>query len=198
MLMTWELWIKQNILSGKKRFKDSLGDDFPDWQNVKLKNILNCETSKHELYDVDKENEGKYPIFNRGKLYKKVSYYDMEVDYIALSIAGNPGECWLYPKGTSINSTCAYLYLKDSVDANLRYIFANVMYLNFDKYIQGTTIKGLRWKDIKRETIPLPCVDEQNRIGDFIGTFALYSQLMGRELELWKTMKKALMQKMFI
>lgn len=196
--MTWELWIKQNILTGKLRFKDPLGQDYPQWETVQLKDILNCEMSKHELADVDTEKTGKFPIFNRGEIYKRVPWYDMEVDYIALSIAGNPGNCRLYPKCTSINSTQAYLYPKDDVDVNLRWIFANVFYINFDKYIQGSTIKGIRWKDIKMETIPLPCNDEQNKIGDFIGTFALYSQLISQELELWKLMKRALMQKIFI
>jgi len=196
--MTWELWIKQNILTGKKRFKDPLGQPYPEWETVQLKDILNCEMSKRELADVDKEREGKYPIFNRGEIYKRVPWYDMEVDYIALSIAGNPGNCRLYPKCTSINSTQAYLYPKDDVDVNLRWVFANVIYINFDKYIQGSTIKGLRWKDIKNETIPLPCNDEQNKIGDFIGTFALYSQLLGEELRLWKLMKKAMLQRLFI
>ena len=196
--MTWELWIKQNILTGKKRFKDPLGQPYPEWETVQLKDILNCETSKRELADVDKEREGKYPLFNRGKIYKRVPWYDMEVDYIALSIAGNPGNCRLYPKCTSINSTQAYLYPKDDIDVNLRYVFSNVIYINFDKYIQGSTIKGLRWKDIKNETIPLPCNDEQNKIGDFIGTFALYSQLLGEELRLWELMKKAMLQKLFI
>ena len=196
--MTWELWIKQNILTGKLRFKDPLGQDYPQWETVQLKDILNCETSKHELADVDKDQVGKFPIFNRGEIYKRVPWYDMETDYIALSIAGNPGNCRLYPKCTSINSTQAYLYPKEGIDVNLRWIFANVIYINFDKYIQGSTIKGLRWKDIKRETIPLPCNDEQNKIGDFIGTFALYSQLMSEELRLWKLMKKAMLQKLFI
>lgn len=196
--MSWELWIKQNILTGKIRFKNPIGDDYPEWDISKLKDILICETSKHELKDVDNEKEGKYPIFNRGEIYKKVPWYDMETDYIALSIAGNPGNCRLYPRCTSVNSTQAYLYLKDDVDANLRWIFANVFYLNFDKYIQGSTIKGLRWKDINNERIYLPCNDEQNKIGDFIGTFALYSQLIGEELRLWKLMKKALMQRLFV
>lgn len=196
--MTWELWLKQNILTGKKRFKDPLGQTYPDWETVRLKDILKCEMSKRDLADVDLEREGKYPIFNRGEIYKKVPWYDMEVDYIALSIAGNPGNCRLYPKCTSINSTQAYLYPKEDVDINLRWVFANVNYINFDKYIQGSTIKGLRWKYIKNETIPLPCNDEQNKIGDFIGTFALYSQLLGEELRLWKLMKKAMLQKLFI
>lgn len=196
--MSWELWIKQNILTGEKRFKDPTGYEYPDWETVKLKDILECEMSKHELADVDHDKDGKYPIFNRGEIYKRVQWYDMETDYIALSVAGNPGNCRLYPRCTSVNSTQAYLYLKEDVDANLRYIFANIFYINFDKYIQGSTIKGLRWKDIKNETIPLPCNDEQNKIGDFIGTFALYSQLLSEELRLWKLLKKAMMQKLFI
>lgn len=180
------------------RFKDPLGQEYPDWDIIKLKDILDCTVSKHELKDVDKNREGRFPIFNNGTLYKKVDWYDMETDYIAINFAGSPGNCWLLPRCTSVNSTQAYLTLKDDVDANLRWIFANVFNINFSKYIQGSTIKGLRWNDFKNEKIPLPCNDEQNKIGDFIGTFALYSQLMGEELRLWELMKKAMMQKLFI
>lgn len=196
--MTWELWIKQNILTGKLRFKTPTGYGYPEWDTVKLKDILNCETSKHELKDIDTEKEGGYPIFNNGSLYKKVNWYDMEVEYIAINFAGSPGNCWLLPRCTSVNSTQAYLTLKDDVDVNIRWVFANVSNINYEKYIQGSTIKGLRWNDFKNERISLPCNDEQNKIGDFIYCFALYSHLMGEELELWKLMKKAMLQKLFV
>jgi len=196
--MTWELWLKQNILTGKIRFKTPNGYDYPDWETEKLKHLLNCETSKHELKDVDNDREGKYPIFNNGVLYKKVNWYDMETNYIAINFAGSPGNCWLLPRCTSVNSTQAYLTLKDDVDVNLRWVFANVVNINFNKYIQGSTIKGLRWNDFKNERIPLPCNDEQNKIGDFIHAFALYAQLMSEELYLWELLKKAMLQKLFI
>lgn len=196
--MSWELWIKQNILTGKKRFKNPVGHEYSDWETVKLKDVLECKNSVHDLSDVDKEESGKYPLFTTGKLYKKVPWYDMDVDYISINFRGSPGKCYLLPRCTSVNSTQAYLYLKEDVDANLKWIFANVYHIHFEKYIQGTTIKGIKWNDFKNETIPLPCCDEQNKIGDFIYTLALYSQLMGEELKLWKLMKKLMMQKLFV
>lgn len=196
--MSWELWIKQNILTGKIRFKNPVGHKYPDWETVKLKDILNCEKSKHYLSDVDKEESGRYPLFNNGKIYKKVPWYDMDVDYIGINFRGSPGKCWLLPRCTSVNDTQSYLYLKEDVDANLRWIFANVSNIRFEKYIAGGNIKGIKWNDFKNEKISLPCNDEQNKIGDFIHAFALYSQLMCEELKLWKLMKKSLMQNLFV
>lgn len=196
--MSWELWIKQNILTGKKRFKNPLGNEYPDWETVKLKDILNYKRSNRDLSDVDCEKEGKFSLFNRGEIYKRVPWYDMEVDYIGLSVRGNPGNCWLYPKCTSINSTMAYLFPKDDVDINIRFVFANVANINFDKYLEGSIIKGIKWNDFKNEIIPLPCNDEQNKIGDFLYTFALKFQLMSEERKLWKLMKKGLMQQLLV
>lgn len=196
--MDWYTWIKQNILTGKIRFKDPLGDDYPDWTTVKLKDILDCKDSTHDLRDVDKEIPGRYPLFTTGKIYKCVPWYDMETDYIAINFRGSPGKCMILPACTSVNSTQAYLTLKEDVDMNLIWVFSNIDTIHFEKYIQGSTIKGIRWKDFNSTRINVPCIDEQNRIADFINSFAKSSRLVEEELTLWKLFKKAMLQKMFV
>ena len=198
MVNEWPTWITQNILSGKVRFKDPLGDEFPKWKQLKLKDILDCKNSTHELKDVDKEAEGKFPLFTTGKLYKFVPWYDMETDYIAINLQGAPGKCMLLPGCSSVNSTQAYLTLKDDVDMNLIWILQNLEGIHFEKYIQGTTIKGLKWKDFYNEKINVPCIDEQNRIGEFINSFYRIAKLKEEEIELWKLLKKYLLQNMFV
>jgi hypothetical protein len=44
----------------------------------------------------------------------------------------------------------------------------------------------------------LPCNDEQNKCGNFISDFAKMAKLVEEELYLWKLLKKAMMQRLFL
>src|SRR5574344_1763168 len=88
----WGLWIIQNILTGKVRFKNRFGEPFNDWTSTKLKDIVDCTNSKHDLRDVNNfpDHGGKYPLYTSRGLYKMVPYYDMEDFYIGINLRGAP------------------------------------------------------------------------------------------------------------
>ena len=79
--------------------------------------------------------------------------------------------------------------------AGFYYIYANH---NIYECKAKGIFRNQKVKPLVGDNVEISVIDEQNKIGDFIGTFALYSQLISQELELWKLMKRALMQKIFI
>lgn len=76
------IWAEQNLLT--VRFKKEVKYDYPDWDEMELKNIVDYRKSKHNLKDVDKANPGKYPLYIIAGEYKRVDFYDMETNYICL------------------------------------------------------------------------------------------------------------------
>lgn len=194
-------WVTQNILNGKHRFKTKSGEDYPDWDYVELDDILNCSISKHDLKDIDNlpdKDNCKYPFYNRREIYKMVDFYDVSTPFIGLALHGSPGYTQLYPAYGSINSTGAYLTLKKE-DVDIVWVYAQIQTLNFDKYIQGSTIKGIRWDDIKHHKIPIPSsTEEMVKLSSFLQCLGKYASLLEEELKLWKLLKKGMLQKMFL
>jgi type I restriction enzyme S subunit len=47
-------------------------------------------------------------------------------------------------------------------------------------------------------TVSIPCTEEQRLIADFLSDFDVAIAATKRELELWKELKKGLLQQMFV
>ena len=64
--------------------------------------------------------------------------------------------------------------------------------------VQGTSIKGIPSDEIKAYSIGIPCLEEQRLIADFLSNFDEAIAEAKKELELWKELKKGLLQQMFV
>ena len=62
----------------------------------------------------------------------------------------------------------------------------------------GSGIPRIVLKNFKELTIPCPCLEEQRLIADFLSDFDEAIAAAKKELELWKELKKGLLQKMFV
>ena len=60
------------------------------------------------------------------------------------------------------------------------------------------TIPGIERNTILRRTIRVPCLEEQRLIADFLSNFDEAIAAAKKELELWKELKKGLLQQMFV
>ena len=66
------------------------------------------------------------------------------------------------------------------------------------KRAQGKSIVHLHNDDLKAARIIYPCLEEQRLIADFLSDFDEAIAAAKKELELWKELKKGLLQQMFV
>ena len=64
--------------------------------------------------------------------------------------------------------------------------------------IEGTTIKRLYNSIILKQKIMVPSIDEQQKIGQFFSKYDSLIILQQKEIDNLKTIKKSLLQKMFV
>lgn len=191
-------WLYQNIFNGKVRFKSQTNEEFPEWEYIQLKDIVNIKHAQKGLIDVDKLEEGKYPFYTVGGIYKHIPFYEMEEEYIALNHKGAPGEVIYAPRCTSFNNAFLYLTIKEDIEYNLKFLFYQMQSIHYNKYIYGATIKHLKWNDLKHEKIHSPCPEEQYRIVQFVDCIVDSVKQLDKEIQLLKEFKKGLLQQMFI
>ena len=70
--------------------------------------------------------------------------------------------------------------------------------IDFSKYITGSTIPHIYFKDYKNEDIQLPCLKEQTAIANFLSSLDEKINAVQQQIEKTEAWKKGLLQKMFV
>ena len=188
--------ITQKIFDQELKFNNSEGNNYPEWEEKKLDDIFKVSSSNISQNSLE-NNQGIYIIYGATGKIKKVDFYDKENEYIGIVKDGaGVGRSFFCEKKTSVLSTLNYL---DVINKNnLKFCYYILNRINFTKYIVGSSIPHIYFKDYKNEKINLPCLEEQQKIADFLSSIDDKIEKLSSKLEELKEFKKGLLQQMFI
>lgn len=208
----------QKIFSQEIRFKDDQGHDYPAWGKNELGNIA-------DFFNGDRSNKypkpteiQKYgvPFINAGNLkngrviptdYITKQKYDsmggakLKVADILFCLRGTVGKNAIYDKnyGSLASSLVAIRVKNGFLPFYLyEYINSNKVIRSIDKLITGLAQPNLSCKDLKKVKINIPSFEEQQKIADFLTAVDDQIEVEEKRLETMKTIKKGLLQQMFI
>ena len=163
---------------------------------IKLKEILSYSSSKHSLNKLE-DNIGNYELYGAEGVVKHVNFFDMDKEYISI-IKDGAGVCRLHlcKPYSSIVGTMGYLTLKNT-NYNLKYVYYQLLTLNLKKYVIGTTIPHIYFKDYSKEYILVPNLIEQGKMANLMLLFDTKIMKIQKQIDNLKKFKKGLLQKMF-
>ena len=163
---------------------------------IKLNEILSYSPSKHSLNKLE-DNIGNYELYGAEGVVKQVNFFDMDKEYISI-IKDGAGVCRLHlcKPYSSIVGTMGYLTLKNT-NYNLKYIYYQLLTLNLKKYVIGTTIPHIYFKDYSKEYILVPNLIEQGKIANLMLLLDTKIIKIQKQIDNLKKFKKGLLQKMF-
>lgn len=188
----------QQLFSQKIRFKDEKGNDFPDWEEKRLGEVLSYEQpTKYLVSSSEYSNEHKTPVLTAGKTF--ILGYTDEKDGIFSNLP-----VIIFDDFTTAfkfvdfpfkakSSAMKMLSLR-SDDADIRFVHAAMLQIEF----RVGEHKRYWISEYQNEVISYPHSDEQRKIADFLSTLDLKIELVAEELKQAKTFKKGLLQQMFI
>ena len=132
------------------------------WEIKKLGDII-LENKKSILKSKGNE-EGEYPFFISGKKVKTYNKSIIDGYNIYLPTGGNFYVHFYYGKASYSTDTWS-IKTKNNTDIKYFYFFLllNQEYIN-EKHFKGATIKHLQKNDFREIEIPLPPIEEQQRI----------------------------------
>ncbi|MTV22767.1 restriction endonuclease subunit S [Staphylococcus delphini] len=188
----------QKIFSQELRFKDDDGNDYPEWEMRAIEELSTYSSSKKSSNQyIEVHNSEGYPVYDAVQLIGKDSQYDMKNPYISILKDGaGAGRLNLRQGKSSVIGTMGYI-LPNGID--IRFLFYRLNLLDFKKYITGSTIPHLYYKDYSKEKILIPSdYKEQYKIGEFIFKFDRLIDIRRLKLIQLKQRKKGLLQKMFV
>lgn len=201
----------QKIFSRKIRFKDDGGDEFPEWEEKKLGDIVEVKSGKSPNGLLD--SKGEIPFFkveqlnNSIKYQEKTPYYIKKQDENIIKLGSI-----IFPKrGAAILLNKIRILKQDSfMDTNLmtltiknnnyynEFIYYKILVDDLSKIADTTSIPQINNKHIEPYKIKVPSLPEQTKIADFLSLFDEKIYIEKQTLEHLKDLKKGLLQQMFV
>ena len=183
----------QQLFTQKLRFKQK---EHIKWEEKRIKNLLKQSSSNLSINTLE-NNFGDYPLYGATGIIKKIDFYEKEEDYIAIVKDGaGVGRTFYCTPYSSIIGTLQYL--SNTEGNNLKFIYYLLSYLKFEKYIIGSTIPHIYFKDYSKEKVNAPCLEEQTKIANFLTNLDKKIDQVAIELKYINEFKKGLLQQMFV
>ena len=165
-------------------------------RKICLKDLVECKSSNISLSDIE-FNNGKYPIYGANGIIKYISSFDFENNYIGIIKDGSGvGKTIICEKFSSILTTMnALIPIKQE---NLFYINELINQINFNKYVVGSGIPHIYFRDYCNEQLYIHEDESRLKIGKYIENIDKKIRLEEKKCHQIDLLKKGLMQNMFI
>ena len=142
-------------------------------------------------------NSGIYPVYGANGLVTYINFYEVDKPYLAVIKDGaGVGRTRILPKNSFCISTMGIIISNQY--SVIEYLYYMMSQLDFTKYVVGATIPHIYFEDYGNQKIKLPCLDEQQKIADFLSSFDKKIDAEKETLEHLKEMKKGLLQQIFV
>ena len=164
-------------------------------KTVKLKDICECKSSTISLSDIEYD-DGIYPIYGANGEIKKINSYQNDKDYLAIIKDGaGVGKTIICNKKSSIIATLSAL-IPNGIP--VYYFNELINKIDFSKYIVGSGIPHIYFKDYSNEKLYLHEEKMRILINNLFKKIIIKIELEENKLHLLETLKKGLMQNMFV
>ena len=201
------------MLVPKLRFKREDGTDYPEWEKQRIGDLF---------YKVNERNNGQFDKtkwISVAKMYYQVPdkvtsnnidtrTYVMRIGDMAFE--GHPNSDFLFGRfvvndiGDGVISELFPIY-RHKTEYVLKYWKYAIQIEKVMAHIYRRSITSswassnkLNNDDFQRESICVPCLEEQQKIADFLSTVDEAISYAKQELDKWKELKKGLLQQMFV
>ena len=196
LLGEYKKGLMQKIFSQEIRFRADDGSEFSDWEEKKLGDVSIRGISNISANQLE-DNNGDYKIYGAAGHLKNIDFYTEDEPYIAIVKDGaGVGKTMLLESKTSVLGTLAIIKAKQGNDINFLYWLVQI--INFNKYVVGSTIPHIYYRDYQTEKLKTPSLEEQTKIANFLSSIDNKIEQVGEQLDKSKEFKKALLQQMFV
>lgn len=206
----------QKVFSQELRFKDENGNEYPEWEDKKLLNVIAIQNGyafKSNLF-----SEKGMPIIritdiNKSTVKKGTVYYPESIEInerfkikqydilIAMSGAttGKVGK-YISEKPSLLNQRIGKFVMKKGTDNNFMFTYLNSLY--FKKELSKLLVAGaqpnISSQDIENINLFIPINEEQRKIGEFFNELDELIEKQSSKIGVLKQRKKGFLQKMFV
>ena len=192
LLEDYKKGVMQQLFTQAIRFKDDHGNDFPDWEEKKLGEVLTIGSGR----DYKHLGEGDIPVYGSGGLMTYVDSSLYEGESVGIGRKGTidkprflEGAFW----------TVDTLFYTHSFEAALpRFIYGLFQRINWRAYNEAGGVPSLSKSTIEKIPVLMPHSNEQTKIADFLSAIDRKIESVAAQITETQTFKRGLLQQMFV
>jgi len=213
LLEKYKKGVMQKIFNQEIRFKNDNSEDYPEWEKQKLENFLILKSNRNKDCKVtlvlsvnnkkgfvtqDEQFNGYSVASQDLSSYKVIHKNEFAYNPSRINV-GSIARLKSFEKGI-VSPMYVVFKLKDSLNS---VFFENLFDLHKFKHLvkigcSGSVRDTLNFDVMQSFNIFLPCIEEQQKIADFLTKIDNKISLVEKQLNGIKKYKKSLLQQMFI
>ncbi|WP_368862951.1 restriction endonuclease subunit S [Staphylococcus hominis] len=189
----------QQIFSQDLRFKDENGDDYVAWKETTIKEIAEIKTGSKDTKDA--REDGNYNFYVRSPIIHKINSYSYDGEAILTVGDGvGVGKVFHYVNGKFDYHQRVYKIsdFKNYYGLLLYYYFSKNFLKEARKYNAKTSVDSVRKDMIANMKVPMPIMEEQQKIGMFLKKLESRIDYQNSKINLLNQRKRGFLQKMFV
>lgn len=215
LLQTYKRGVMQKIFSQKIRFKDAIGSPFPDWKKKKLGELTfkvgkkNKENVLYPIYSINNQrgfvpqSEQFEGVDSNERGYDTSLYKIIQKNTFAYNPARiNVGSIGYSGELENIIISSLYVCFKTKQELYDFYLLQYLETFDFNKSVLRNVEGGVReylfYENFSNIKIPLPSLEEQEKITNFLTAIDHKIETLSRQIDQTEQFKKGLLQKLFI
>ena len=205
LLETYKRGIMQKIFSQELRFKDENGQEFPDWERVRIDSVSECLDNKRKPLNSNQRSkmQGDIPYYGANGVVDYVNDFIFNEDLVLLAEDGGHFDEFLTRpiaqiiSGKSWVNNHAHILRANSL-ISIDFLYYSLVHKDIRKYIVGGGRAKLNKSDLLSIIISLPKLNEQKKIASFLSSIDKKIEITSTQLEMTREFKKGLLQQMFV
>jgi type I restriction enzyme S subunit len=199
LLENYKKGVMQQIFSQELRFKDNDGNDYGDWEEKKLGEVLDYEQpTKYIVESTEYEDSFETPVLTAGKTF--ILGYTNENQGVFTNLPVIIFDDFTMANkyvnfAFKVKSSAMKILKPNSVDVNIKFIYESIQMINYPK---GDEHKRFWISEYSKIKIGYPSLEEQTKIANFLGELDAKIEVLSTSIENTQTFKKGLLQQMFV
>jgi len=198
-LEAYKKGVLQKIFNQEIRFKDVNGNDFPDWEEKMLGEVLNYEQpTKYIVESIEYDNSFETPVLTAGKSFL-LGYTDetenifTNVPVIIFDDFTMANQFVTFP--FKVKSSAMKILKNDITKSNIVFVYAAMEMVYYPK---GDEHKRFWISEYSKIKIPFPSLSEQIKIASYLKDLDDKIDSLQQKIDASLDFKKGLLQKMFV
>jgi len=192
-LKQYKKGVMQQIFTQKLRFKDDDGQEFPEWEEKKLKDVCTVKYGKDHKH----LEEGNIPLLGTGGIMKYVNQHIYDKPSVLIGRKGTIDKPQFIETPFWTVDTLFYTEINENYVPYFVYLL--VSQVDWYKYNEATGVPSLNTTAINNVGVRIPPdIKEQTKIANFLTAIDEKITKTQTQLEAVKQYKKGLLQQMFV
>ena len=217
LLEQYKKGVMQQLFSGKLRFKDENGKNYPDWEEKRLGEVCYIAKSGGTPTSTNKEfYNGDIPFLSISDMTSQGKYLNHTTNHIS-KLGLENSSSWIVPVNSIIYSMYASvgfvainkiplatsqavlnLILKKGINTDFIYYKLVDFQKEITQFITTGTQGNLNAQSVKNFKLEIPSIAEQQKIANFLSSIDDKIESTNQQITQSQTFKKGLLQKMFV